>query len=112
MEDSVEQHNQKRALQAVQLAAITGFLGDNRGLEGSCLAICNACREFVSWQNLKVTDQVPPTLLAMLLPVGLHAEGTGTSRILLPGLVLRLNWSFYDPEIEYIYKGGRDIQER
>ncbi|CAM9860088.1 unnamed protein product [Laminaria digitata] len=98
MEDSCKQHKQERALRAVQLAAISGFLDDNRSLQGSCHTLCNSCREYVPLQCLMIGLKVPPTLLAMFWPDLLRVGGEGASRVLPPRRVLKVNWRFKDPD--------------
>ena len=101
MEDSPgEIHKQERALRAIQVFVVSGFLEDNRRLMESCLVICNSCRECVPLQYLRVDGQAPPTLLAMFRPELLCTEAEGASRVLAPRRVLEVRWTFQDPARE------------
>lgn len=63
-----------RALLALQVASISGFSQSLKGMQVTCLSLCNACREGVPVQRLATGSRGPPTLLAMLSPDNYHPE--------------------------------------
>ncbi|CAN0554497.1 unnamed protein product, partial [Ectocarpus sp. 8 AP-2014] len=72
---SVE-HMQDRTQRGLQVAVVSGFVKDCRGVHQSCLALCNACREGVPVELMRVSELVPQTRLTMFLPQGAEAPPT------------------------------------
>lgn len=98
MEDSSsEKYKEERALRAIQVATVSGFLKDNLRLKESCLIMCNSCRECVPLRFLRVDRDVPSTLLAMFWPDVICTTAEGDSRVLPPRRVLEVRWMFDDP---------------
>lgn len=90
------QLKQERALRVVEMAAISGFVEDHRNLQGSCLALCNLCRECAPWRCLRVARGLPSTLLAVFWPDLICVEAEGASRVLPPRRVLKVDWTRED----------------
>ena len=95
-DSSGDDYRHERALRAIQVSAVSGFLEDNRKLMESCLAICNWCRESVPLKYLTVDRQVPSTLLAVLCPDVVSAEAECSSRVVQPRRVLDVRLMFDD----------------
>lgn len=81
----------RRAIRGLQVAVVSGFVEDCRGVQESCLALCNACREGMPVEHTRVSEVVPQTRLTMFL---LQRAQTPPTRVLQPRGVLRLEWSF------------------
>ncbi|CAM9658503.1 unnamed protein product [Ectocarpus sp. 12 AP-2014] len=102
-EPSSEEPMQDRALRGLQLAVVSGFVKDCRGVQETCLALCNACREGVPLERMYVCEAVPQTLLAMIVPHAVEAQQEAElppTRVLQPRRVLRLECSFLDEDIQ------------
>lgn len=95
-----EELRQDRAQRALRVAVVAGFMGDSRGVEESCLGLCNACREGIPLKSLLIGEDVPPTLLAMVLPNDSRAQQTEAppTRVLQHRRVLQVEWNFTDVE--------------
>lgn len=112
MEDSSsERHKQERALRAIQVCAVSGFLADNRGLTESCLVLCNLCRECVPVRDLRIDRHAPSTLTAVFRPSLASAKAEGDSRVLMPRRVLEIRWMFYDPVATHFWEDGEEDEE-
>lgn len=98
MEDDSGEQGHERAVRAIQLVAMSGFVKDNMRLQESCLALCNSCREYIPLEFfLRICLEGPSTLLAAVWPEHLCVEADASSKILPPKRVRKVYWTFDDP---------------
>ena len=85
-----------RAHLALQIAATSGFVEGTRGIQTSCLRLCNACHEIVPVQRLTICDLVPRSIAALVYPGLRQPEKYESSRVLPHRWVLSIHWTFFD----------------
>lgn len=107
-----EELRQDRARRALRVAVVAGFMGDSRSAQESCLGLCNACREGIPLKSLLIGENVPPTLLAMVLPNDSRAQQTEAppTRVLQHRRVLQVEWNYTDVQ-DVAGVGGFDVSE-
>lgn len=95
---TTEGHSQDRVQRALQVAVVAGFMGNSQRVQETCLGLCNACREGVPLGCLRIVEDVPPTVLAMVLPDARQAPQADTplTRVLQHRRVLKVKWIFSD----------------
>ena len=92
---------------ALHIAATSGFVEGIYGIQTSCLRLCNACRESVPVQLLKISDPVPRSIAALVYPGLRQPEKEESSRVLLHRWVLSIHWTFSDAHILSLLDGTK-----
>lgn len=88
-----QEDTRDRALRALQVAAVSGFVKGIRELQRSCLGLCNACRHGVPISLLKITPKTPSGMLRLCS--GMHqTEAYPVSRVMPHRRVLSVQFTF------------------
>lgn len=107
-EPMTEELRQDRAQRALQVAVVSGFLKDSRSVQESCLGLCNACRDGVPLECILIQEEMPLSLLSVVLPNGSSAaDDHGATRVLLPRRVLKVRCEWHEqvpdvPPVNYV----------
>lgn len=94
-EPTTEELRQDRAQRALQVAVVSGFVEDSRPVQESCLGLCNACRDGVPVECVRIGQEVPLSLMCVvgrICPCSL-AELPPT-RVLRPRRVVKVRWTW------------------
>lgn len=95
IDERVQQSRRDLRSGALHLCAISGFIeGGGHNMPVACLGLCNAFRDAVPLRRLRVNEETPPALLAMIFP-GCPSAGLSRSLRMLPHrrvVTLELSW--------------------
>lgn len=96
-EPMAEELRQDQTHLALQVAVVSGFVEDSRAVQESCLGLCNACRDGVPVECILIQEEVPLSLLSVVVPSGSRAlDGLRVTRVLQPRRVLKVRFEWHE----------------